>query len=363
MSKKKPDIQNIADFLDYESEDNHRELKRLLDLRERRFFEHCSSVVEKNLIWDDKEIEVLVSLKKKELDKSVSEPSYRKTERKIHLLLNAYKAELDSKPSTVEQAQTLAFNERINYYYANFIDHNAKHIGTKLELDICDFFRRVKGNIVTSDGRQIDKLPILQSAREKYQLVIKKLDFHEEQTFVTACSASSAYHGSRWVAQSIDPKRLFIQTEAAEETRFGYCATLFRSIQAVTLRQYLEQCISDGTQIDVVDQSRMPRRISITRDFIDNVPRVARCMTVARNLEKIAFTSLYVSDTTQDAVRAAHDAEQEKSEEIDVMKWEATPDSIEQIILQIKKLIHDKQFKKYLKYKNKYLSLKKQITL
>lgn len=356
MSKKKPDIQNIADFLDYESEDNHRELKRLLDHRERRFFEHCSSVVAQNIPWAANGIEVLVSLKKKELDKEQ---------------LEAYRKELASRPSTKEEAQTLAFNERINYYYANFIGHNAKHIGTPLELDICDFFRRVKGNIVTSDGRQIDKLPILQSAREEYQRVIKKLGFQEERTFVTACSAcsassasaSSAYHGSRWVAQSTDPKRPFIQTEAAEETRFGYCATLFRSIQAVTLRQYLEQCISDGTQIDVVDQSRMPRRISITLEFIADVPRVARCMTVARNLEKIAFTSLYVSDTTQDAVRAAHDAEQEKSEEIDVMKWEATPDSIEQIIFQIKKLIQDKQFKKYLKYKNKYLSLKKQIAL
>jgi hypothetical protein len=378
MSEKKPKIQTIADFLDFDSKVLYRSLQEHLDCWERYSFEPFSLIVAQNRPWADKEIEVLVSLKKKELDKSQ---------------LEAYRKELArGRPSTIEEAQILAFNERIKYYYANFIGHNAKHIGTQLELDICDFFRRVKGNIGTS-SRRIAKLPILDEAYAEYQRVIKKLGIKETKSSAPsslACSAvassavassapassavassavassavaSSAWHGTRWIAQSTDSKKPFLQTDAAENIRFCSCADLFRSIQAVTLRQYLEQRLKDGIQIEVVDQQKMPRSISITSDFITNVPRVARCMTVARNLEKIAFTSLYVSGTGLDSVRAAHDAEQEKSEDIDVMKWGATSASIEQMISQIKKLIESKNFKKYLKYKNKYFSLKKQIAL
>jgi hypothetical protein len=371
--KKKPDIQKISDFLDFEGTELHEELKRRLDHFENSWFEHFfNEYVNKKKTWSDLEIEALVSLKIRELK------NVQYSQRKMQV--EAYRVELAREP-TEEQAHKLAFNKRITYYYKHFVDHYAKHTGTQLELDICYFFRRVKGNVNTT-RETLEKLPILESAWTEYQSVIARLGIEESrfQALTVASSASSAstlaasastlaasaptksWHRVSWVIESANKKEPFINDSAARDKRFEYCATLFRSIQAVTLTEYLEQCERDGTQIDVVDPNRNLRRISIDRNFIVNVPRLARCMKVARQIEKIAFTSsLHIS--TQDALSAAHDIEQEKSEDIDVMEWNATPESILEMISQISTLIQKKMFKKYLKYKNKYLSLKKQITL
>lgn len=168
----------------------------------------------------------------------------------------------------------------------------------------------------------------------------------------------NSWQGKRWETVSTNPKYKFIQDCEAENRRFELRAALFRSIQAVTFRKHLEQYMQDDIKIEIVDQMGIPRTIGITPEFICNVPRVAKCMMIARNLDKIAFTSVFFS-----MQNTTHDAEQENSEDIEIMNWEATEESIEELKKQISILIQHGMFKKYLKYKNKYLSLKKQITL
>jgi hypothetical protein len=232
----------------------------------------------------------------------------------------------DSKPFQ------LAFNARIKFYYRFFVSGGAKHrASNSILLDLCNYLRYIRADRVT-------------------RIAAATANMTEMQQMLAEVNAQEIYVKDSPVTYHFTDGYKLQDHEYMQELG----RRLYRAIQGRNIKQELMR-ISQQANPTLV----LPRTggvITIREKMIDVLSQAAKTLSVAREWEAMAFTSCLGSSVPQET----HEYERELAELLASIDFDTDPD---EIIKEIKESKDKSKLKKYLKYKNKYLNLKKQLNL
>ena len=239
----------------------------------------------------------------------------------------------------------MAFIDRQSRYKRDYVQSLAKHRGTQEETDAIGILRRVK----TTTGT-LPKLPVLSNAYSEKDKILSTHNLKETWDSRTRKSVIESTDLANPVRNQIAAQNIVTE--------------LYRDVQGHELYKLLKQHRDTGVPINIIDyDSGLPKSVTVNDSIIRTVPIVADALHKARELEEAAYESTtgYIPDP---ASKQSHFRELQLSN--DTRNMNLSPDVGEDLRRKDKtigKKRNDQTFKKYLKYKNKYLALKKQLGL
>jgi hypothetical protein len=225
----------------------------------------------------------------------------------------------------------LAYSARIKFYYNVFVKTQAKHNNSPYNfelLDLCDYLRSVvtqniHDNILTSECRR-EMLEMLKAVG------VTSIDWSNSQ----------------------NPRYKFKDNYSISDHHM-----MIKLYKAILGHKIKNNLLEISRRNPPTIRAGLPERdINIRGHYIHLITTAANTLLKARSWEAAAFTSCLGSIIQSDA----HDFEIRISEFIATIDFITNP---KEIILEIADLKSKRMLKKYLKYKNKYLNLKKQLNL
>jgi hypothetical protein len=229
-----------------------------------------------------------------------------------------------------------AFNARIKFYHRFFVDHGAKHRGDHVLVAACDYLRSLRLNSrersvhTEQNQKTLERMLRTIGARESYVKGVASYSF---------CS--------------VDNKPAYILQDPNQMRDLG--CRLYKAIQGQRIIQQLETQQNRAIVIGK-DQNDNDKIVRVTRRLIDSLPFAAAAISKGREWEERAYTSCLGSSNDS----ASHKFERKVAALLATIDFNTNPDDI---FAEIELLYRQKMLKKYLKYKEKYLNLKKQLNL
>ncbi len=239
-------------------------------------------------------------------------------------------AHYDSKNLTNEEKLKHAFNARIKFYHRFFVDHGAKHKGDHVLVTACDYLRSLRLNKHE------------RSAHKRQNQVTL-------ETMLRTIGATESYvRGfASYSFCSVDDKPAYTLKNPNKMRDLG--CRLYKAIQG---RKIIQQLTSQrGKSIAIGTH-----KVIVTDALIRLLPFASAAISKARDWETRAYTSCLGSSNDG----GSHDFERDTAALLATIDFESDPNVI---FAEIESLYRQGILKKYLKYKEKYLNLKKQLNL
>lgn len=244
---------------------------------------------------------------------------------------SVFLATIGSNPD-LEHAIHVAFNARNCWYINNVASSSAKHNGPEMHQHLLQFLRSTYGQL---------------NEQEK-QLVQRR-----HQALLLQNGIREVWHG-RARLSFVDDHRI------KDHSRILSLAIAhYKALEGLTVVENFRRKQASLRPLVFNASGMQPRAPSDIEEFISGIPHIARAIVIAREVEACAFDSCLGFE--QDAAtKARHVYEQGLALRIAEMNFNEHPSVFITQILEAKRR---DALKKYLKYKNKYLNLKKQLKL
>ena len=259
---------------------------------------------------------------------------------KLHLDFveaSVFLATIGSNPNPdLEHAIHVAFNARNCWYNNNVVNSSAKHSGPELHQHLLKFLR--------SSYAQLNEQQKVRVQRRHQELLLQ----NGIQEIWRGGEARLSFRDGHRIK---DHSRILSLANAHYKALEGLTV-----LENFVHRQASQRPLVFRATVGGVTSTRAPPDID---EFIRGIPHIAIAMVTAREVEACAFDSCLGFE--QDAAtKDPHVYEQGLALRISEMNFNVLPQEFIRQILDAKRR---DALKKYLKYKNKYLNLKKQLNL
>jgi hypothetical protein len=271
-----------------------------------------------------------------------------------------------------------AYAARISFYHSFFVEPGAKHASDSQELvDVCDYLRSTRASISIRQGARAKNMQTMDTMLSRISIqeiwaanpTYNFLDpeyvsqLQVQQVSQLPRLAKKLYKAIQGQA-IIDDLRTLMSNKSAmvitRRTRGAGAAPAAGAGAAVAVGMGTAPAAGAGAAV-AVGMGAAPAgnkiNVQVTQLHIDLLPWAAETLSAAREWETLAYTSCL--GTTSDAI-FSHDYEKNLADLLASIDFESNPDDI---FAEIELLYRQKMLKKYLKYKEKYLNLKKQLNL
>jgi len=237
---------------------------------------------------------------------------------------------------SVEDKLMYAFNARINFYRRFFVASGAKHMGAPVLVAACDYLRSL---------RLKPRERAAHTAQNQATLA----------TMLGTIGASEAYSRgtSTYSFRGVDDNPPYQLRDPDQMDELG--KKLYKAIQGQRIIQQLESQMGRAIVIGK-DSLGVEKTVTVTRALIRSLPDAAMAISKAREWEERAYTSCLGSSNNS----GSHVFERLTAQLLATIDFNNNP---EDIMGEIRRLHREGNLKKYLKYKEKYLNLKKQLNL